>query len=367
VTMMTTEDNPPPLPALRSSTSWISKLQLPRLQFAVILAMAGILQTASAQPVLSDEARLQPAPASAYLRAIQSGGPGKDGIPAIDNPGLWNATQADDYLEEGDIVFGVYHDGEAKAYPQRILVWHEIVNDTVGNKPLSITYCPLTATAIGFERGSTTLGVSGNLINSNMVMYDRETDSYWPQILAVGIRGELEGRALKEHRVIWTTWRNWKQRHPDTTVLSTNTGYMRNYQRDPYGQYNPPTGYYAVGSGRMFPVLNESRGFPDKHTILGFRTSDLAVAVDMDYLRNRKIIRHRHDENNFLVVYDPELDTGWVYRDDQAIDIDHDRISFTSSGPQVSAISQLTPVNAFKAMWFAWVAYYPDTVVLRSD
>jgi len=332
-----------------------------------LFVLTGSLQAASTQLPLADEARLQPAPAGAYLSVMQSGGPGKDGIPAIDKPRFWDASKADNYLDDQDIVFGVYHNGEARAYPQRVLVWHELVNDTVGGKPLSVSYCPLTATAIGFERGTTTLGVSGNLINSNMVMYDRATESYWPQILAVAIRGELEGSALEEHRVVWTTWRRWKQRHPETTVLSTDTGHMRNYRRDPYGQYNPPSGYYAVGSARMFPVMNETADFSDKHTILGFRTADLTVAVDLKYLRDRKIIQHAHNGEHFLIVYDPGLDTGWVYRHDQPVDVNHDQLTFAAGGPQAPSLDELTPVNAFKAMWFAWAAYYPDTAVLDAD
>mgnify|MGYP006427643973 CR=1 FL=1 len=332
-----------------------------------MLSQLGLASAVSAQPPSSENNRLQPKAAAEYLDAMQSGGPGKDGIPAIDNPASWSVDRADNYLDDGDIVFGVYHNGEAKAYPQRILVWHELVNDTVGGKSLSISYCPLTATAIGFERGNTTLGVSGNLINSNMVMYDRATDSYWPQILGVAIRGNLKGDSLSEHRVIWTTWQNWKQRHPDTQVLSTETGYMRNYERDPYGEYNPPMGYYAEGSSRMFPVMNKSDRFADKHTILGFRTNTLAAAVDLNYLRNNKIVQHAHDGKHFLIVYDPGLDTGWVYQHDQSIDINYDDVRFAAGKPQHPLLDEIEAVNAFKAMWFAWAAYYPETVVLSSD
>lgn len=331
-----------------------------------LLMFAGGLQTVSAQLPLADT-RLQPEKSDRYLDNMQSGGPGKDGIPAIDRPKFWNVSQANDYLDDKDIVYGVYHNGEAKAYPQRILVWHELVNDTIGGKPLSVSYCPLTATAIGFERGSTTLGVSGNLINSNMVMYDRATDSYWPQILATAIRGEHKGRALREHRVVWTTWENWKERHPETRVLNTETGHMRNYRRDPYGEYNPKTGYYAVGSSRMFPVMNDSADFPDKHTILGFRTEDVAVAIDLNYLRNNKIIQHTRSGKDFLIIYDPGLDTGWVYRNVQSLDVDYAQVRFGSDGPRFPSDEKLSPVNAFKAMWFSWVAYYPDTSVVGNN
>jgi hypothetical protein len=141
-----------------------------------------------------------------FTELLLSGGPGKDGIPAINSPKFSDARDTDDYLKAQDIVFGVYRKGKAKAYPQRIMVWHEIVNDSLGGGPVSITYCPLTATAIGFKRSSTSFGVSGKLLNSNVVMYDRASDSYWSQIAAVAIEGPLKDQSLNEIQVTWTTW-----------------------------------------------------------------------------------------------------------------------------------------------------------------
>ncbi|MEX2515592.1 MAG: DUF3179 domain-containing protein [Gammaproteobacteria bacterium] len=313
------------------------------------------------------ESRLVPERHDQYIRAMQSGGPGKDGIPSIDQPEFWNAQEAADYLDDADIVFGVYKNGEARAYPQRILVWHEIVNDTIGATPISVTYCPLTATAIGFDRGKTTLGVSGRLINSNMVMYDRASDSLWPQILAAAIRGPLEGEVLSEFRVFWTTWGQWRARHPETRVMSTRTGYARNYQRDPYGQYNPLADYYLPDSGRMFPVMNSSRRYADKTTILGFRTADIAVAVDRDYLRSAGVIQHTYMNQYYTIIHDPVLDTGWVYRSDNPVMVDIDSVVFAADGPQAQGLAELESINAFEAMWFAWYSYYPETVVLDGS
>lgn len=123
-----------------------------------------------------------------YASFMMSGGPPPDGIPSIDKPQFVSASRA--RLDPGDLVIGFHHAGEARAYPQKILVHHEIVNDRVGDLNIAITYCPLTATAQGFERGSTTLGVSGQLLNSNLVMYDRESGTLFPQIAATGVRGE---------------------------------------------------------------------------------------------------------------------------------------------------------------------------------
>ncbi len=312
---------------------------------------------------VSNESRLLSDTYADYLSVMMSGGPGKDGIPSIDRPEFWTVREANKFLDDEDVVFGVFHKGVARAYPQRILVWHEIVNDTVGGKPLSITYCPLTATAIGFERGSTELGVSGNLINSNMVMYDRETDSLWPQIAAVSIDGVYQGNSLAEHRVFWTSWARWKQRYPDTQVLSDQTGHIRNYRRDPYGGYNPLKGYYLENSPTMFPVMHQSNDLAQKSTILGFRTANSAVAIKMQTLRIEKIVQVSLGDVVCIIIYDQGLDTGWVYQADKKLDIEISKIPFEKTGPNAEALNNLSTVNAFKAMWFAWKAYYPETLL----
>ncbi len=299
-----------------------------------------------------------------YRDARMSGGPGKDGIPSIDKPRFQSAAAADDYLDDGDLVIGVYRNGEARAYPQRIVVWHEIVNDEIGGDPLAVTYCPLTGTALGFERNGTELSVSGKLVNSNLVMYDRATDTEYPQILATGIDGPLAGRGLEEVRVFWTDWQSWRERHPDTRVLTTDTGYMRNYHKDPYGRYNPVSGYYAENAQRMFPVLHEDGRHPPKREILGFRDREQAVAIDKRHLREAGVLRHSGTGGNYLVIHDPGLDTGWVFHGGADLELDPARIEFTAEGPQFDGRERLTPVNAFEAMWFAWAAFYPDTEMI---
>lgn len=299
----------------------------------------------------------------AYRRAVESGGPGKDGIPSIDKPRFWHAARAGEYLRGNDIVFGVYQNGLARAYPQRIMVWHEIANDNFNGDKLSITYCPLTGTAQGFFRGDTELGVSGRLLNSNVVMYDRATDSWWSQILATAIRGPLEGKTLAEVRVVWTTWKRWLERYPETEVLSNQTGYARNYFRDPYGGYNPVEGYYRRDTLPMFQVMNYDDRYPSKQVILGFRTADIAVAVDRETLRRQRLLNHVENGEHFYIVYDPGLYTGWVFRAGEAVDIDYDNLSFGTQGVE-GLPSGLEPVVAIDAMWFAWAAFYPSTRVI---
>jgi hypothetical protein len=296
-----------------------------------------------------------------YDAAMLSGGPPKDGIPAIDNPVFWTPEEADDYLDSGDIVFGLVEGGEARAYPQRILVWHEIVNDVVGGVGLAVTYCPLTGTAILFERGNTEFGVSGRLVNSNLIMFDRDTDTWFPQVLSVGIRGPHTGAALVERPMVWTTWERWRAARPDTAVLSTETGFARNYNRDPYGRYNPRSGYYVPDSATIFPLMNSDGRHPRKSVFIGARTRNTAVAFRLASLREAGMLELEAGGESFTAIHDQALDTGYIFR------------GRAEGEPRVGGIGPRAvswpggaspePLNAFEAMWFAWAAFYPETAV----
>ncbi len=300
--------------------------------------------------VLSDEI-------DAYADFMMSGGPPPDGIPSIDDPVFVSAGDAD--LEPGDIVIGFSHDGEARAYPQRIIVYHEIVNDRVGGLNVAVTYCPLTATAQGFKRGETTLGVSGQLLNSNVVMFDRETRSYFSQITATGLTGDHRGRTLDEVQLVWTTWERWRNTHPRTEVLTEETGYLRNYPRDPYGTYNPRGGYYTQ-AGTMFPLMYSSNRHHAKEMIVGARTSDRSAYFVLSELAEEGV----QSTENFLAVYDPDLDVGYVYATDrEAAEVgslgggayELDGASYPADG---LPLERLVSVEAF---YFAWHAFYPES------
>lgn len=303
-----------------------------------------------------------------YWRESLSGGPGKDGIPAIDRPRFVSADDAGDFLAAGDPVVGVVRNGEAKAYPRKILVWHEIVNDHVGGDAISVTYCPLTGTSLGFLRGETSFGVSGRLINSNLIMYDRETDTHWPQMPGVGIEGSLTGEGLEEIRVFWTTWDQWHGRYPDTQVLSRQTGYIRDYQRDPYGGYNPVSGYYAERAAPIFPPLNTSRRFPPKREVFGFRTPFEAVAVDQDRLQEDRVLHYRGMQHDYAVLHDQGLDTARVFRLPARVDpasLPAASVSFAPEEPLPGFLTDAEEINGYEAFWFSWYAFYPGTDVLE--
>ena len=257
----------------------------------------------------------------------------KDGIPSIDEPSFDDGKD----VEDGDPVFGVVVEGEPRAYPQDVLAQHEIVNDTVGGKNVAVTYCPLTGTAMGFDRGGTTFGVSGDLLNSNLVMYDRGTDTRYPQVLGAGVEGKLRGESLVPIEVTWTTWRRWRDEYPDSPVLSRDTGYARNYDDDPYGGYNPKTGYYTSDS-LAFSVMNRDDRYPPKKVFVVARDSENPVAFDKERLRERGQVSVDAGDTEYVATYEDSLGTATVERDGE-------------------------PLRSFDAMWFVWAAFYPDTYV----
>jgi hypothetical protein len=335
------------------------------------VALAGCLGSAGgdsdAGPPLADEQLPLQYDLDELADSAVSGGPPKDGIPSIDEPSFRSADEADDELDPDGVVFGVVRNGEVKAYPQRILVHHEICNDRFGDEPVSVTYCPLTGTVMGFERGDTEFGVSGDLVNDNLVMYDRATDSRWPQMLATATSGELRGRSLREFRVFWTSWQVWRDAHPDTTVLSTDTGHARNYHSDPYGSYAPKSGYYDSDS-LLFPALSRDDRFHPKRVVVGARTDDGVLAVPRGDLLDAGLVAGSVGGVPYVVVNDPDRFVGYAYRnpDGESFAYADGRVR----GPDDShhpADLPLERVYAFDGMWFAWAGFYPELTVLRAD
>ena len=302
---------------------------------------------------------------AAFEENAESGGVPKDGIPSVDDPSFTDASGGDDQLDPGSPVFGVVVDGEARAYPQRILVRHEIVNDAVGERGIAVTYCPLTGTAIGFERATVEFGVSGLLVNSNLIMYDRETDSLWPQVLGTSVLGERKGLSLREIRVTWTTWERWRDTHPDTAVLTEDTGQAFDYGRDPYGSYNPRDGYYA-GGGPRFSTMHSDDRHGDKAVFIGARSADGAVAFHKDRLREAELLEATVGGVPYLAAYHHDLDSAWVYRNPDGATVEATGDGYRGPDGQIHSADELPleSVNAFDAMWFAWTGFYPNTTVV---
>jgi hypothetical protein len=196
-------------------------------------------------------------PASVPAEEILAGGPRRDGIPALDHPSVLRAAEAD--WTDDEPVLGVAVAGEARAYPVAILNWHELVNDTLGGEPILVSFCPLCGTGLVFDRrvgGEVrAFGVSGLLYRSGLLMYDRGSQSLWSQISAEAVTGPLLGQRLRILRARMDQWGRWRRDHPESTVLSRETGHRRDYDRSPYAGY-------ADSRKLIFPASIDRRYHP---------------------------------------------------------------------------------------------------------
>ncbi|MBV2092240.1 MAG: DUF3179 domain-containing protein, partial [Candidatus Thiodiazotropha sp. (ex Ctena orbiculata)] len=207
--------------------------------------------------------------ATIEVSEILPGGPPRDGIPSIDEPQFVPAKEAD-FLKPEDRILGVVRNGVVKAYPINILNWHEIVNDRFRQEPIAITFCPLCGTGMAFEatvRGETLkFGVSGLLYNSDVLLYDRASESLWSQIMKQSISGKYQGDRLRHVPLQHTNWADWSDRYPDTLVLSDETGFSRDYKRSPYRGYDKSRDLY-------FPVEFRAKGYHPKERVLGLEVN----------------------------------------------------------------------------------------------
>lgn len=307
------------------------------------------------------------------LEDIKSGGPPKDGIPSIDNPKFVKAQDAR-FLSDDDLVIGLSINGETKAYPLIILVWHEIVNDRLADLPVAVTYCPLCFTTQVFERKidgkETEFGTSGKLYNSNLVMYDRNTDSMWSQALGKAIVGEMTGFELKQIPFDLARWSDWKKLHPDTLVLSTDTGFSRPYGSEPYGDY-------YTDSRIIFPVKNSDDRMHPKEIIIGFENENSYKAYKLSDIESQKIVNDVINGQNLVLVsiapfnvraYDSLVDgqvleftlEGQKMRDVQTSS-EWNLDGLAVSGPLKG--EQLNRLPFSPGFWFEWVAFHPETEV----
>lgn len=222
------------------------------------------------------------------LAEIVSGGPPRDGIPSIDRPRFETARAADRWLTDRDPVMVVEHDGAVKGYPLAILIWHEIVNDVVGGLPVAVTFCPLCNTALVFDRrlGGRVLdfGTTGRLRHSDLVMYDRQTETWWQQATGEAIVGTLVGRDLRDVPSSTLSWKEAHSLYPGIQVLSRQTGYPRDYGRNPYLGYD---------DARGGPLSEFFRGKSDARLPAMARIVALELgqgwAASFDHLRDRRV------------------------------------------------------------------------------
>ncbi|GLQ74223.1 DUF3179 domain-containing protein [Vibrio penaeicida] len=264
---------------------------------------------------------------------ILHGGPPRDGIPSIDQPKFIPASKVD-YLQKDDIVIGVEVNGVARAYPTRILVWHEIVNDRIKNTPFTVTYCPLCGTGMVFDARvdgkAKTFGVSGLLYRSDVLMYDRETESLWTQLGLTSVSGLETGKRLTWMPSKHMTWNAWQAANPNGEVLSLDTGYKRDYFGQAYARY-------FASDAPMFPVPENRNELPQKDWVVGVIVDGKAKAYPVSELEGNPHFEDTIGSKKLTVSYQKD-----------------------ARHPQVKDENgELVP--SVMVFWFAWQAFYPET------
>ena len=308
------------------------------------------------------------------IEEIAWGGVVVDGIPALDNPTMIGAPAAG-YLNPDDPVFGVEINGDARAYPLRIANWHEMVNDVVGGVPVSLAYCTLCGSGILFDGrvpGRTepfTFGSSGLLYRSNKLMYDRQTDSLWEQFTGRPVMGQLTGSKieLKLLPLVLTSWSEWRSRHPQTHVLSLDTGFRRDY--------GPGVAYrdYFASPELMFPALVKDRRLRQKDLIFGLRVPGGVKAWPLDTFADGKVINDHVGFMDVVLIGDPSGRGARAYerrrrRFARGASLDEVlagdvRWRITESALVGPGGESLPRLPGHVAYWFAWAGYFEDAVL----
>jgi hypothetical protein len=309
---------------------------------------------------------------------LLNGGPGKDGIPALTNPTFVSSGDIETvYLQPEDRVVGVVLDSEPLALPLNIFWWHEIVNLDGNGLDMSVTHCPLTGSTLAFDRSAVAgaeFGVSGLLFHNNLVMYDRNnSESLWPQMLRGARCGPADGTALQMVPVIETTWQGWLTLHPDTRVISGNTGFVRDYTNYPYGNYDDP------GNTRLLFPGNVDTRRPPKERVLGIPQGSGGIAFPFGLLGEEGAISAITPEGlnePTVILWDKNKQAAMAYRsrldgvelefsvtDGKIVDRETGSV-WRVDGRAVTgplAGEELEPIpEAFIAYWFAWPTFYPD-------
>ncbi len=329
------------------------------------------------------------------VEEIQWGGVTVDGIPALDNATMIPAAEAD-YLKPEEPVFGISINGDNRAYPLRILDWHEMANDVVGGVPISLAYCTLCGAGIAFDGrasdGETyTFGSSGFLYRSNKLMYDRQTRTLWNQLTGEPVLGTLVGTGvtLDLQPVVVTSWADWLAQHPDTRVLDLDTGFSRPYE--PGAAYG---GYFA-SSGTMFPVWQRSDLLETKARIYALRVEGIPKAYPVETLAAEQVVNDTIGETNLVLVttrgyitvngldervgaisYNAGGEVRAYARGEEIFSTGPDADTVLDSGGQPWQVTEealIGPdgalaerINGHLAYWFGWFSFFPNTLLYEG-
>jgi len=366
-----------------------------KVWFAVAMAFAASCGDSSTPADPGDGGAQPDLTCSIPLGEIFSGGLGRDDIPSLVRPDVGSPGQTPAGLLDSDRVIGVVVNGAARAYPFPVMWRHEVVNDTLGGQPVLVSYCPLTGTGIAFDPrvdGQTReFGVSGVLYRSNLMMFDRESESLWTQMLLGSQCGVERGKGLDRLHALETTLEHWKRLHPNTTVVTTNTGFNRDYTTYPYGDYRDVTNEQVefLADGVTWNPL-----FPPKEVVFGvivgwvtgqecrtFAGCD-AIAYPLSALEELGVAAAVNDSvggRAVLVTYQAEYDVANAF--DRTVDgialtfeiatasplVLRDQETGTTWDEQGVAIEgalagrQLTPIaDSYVGFWFAWSLYFKN-------
>lgn len=311
------------------------------------------------------------------VNEVRDGGPGKDGIPSIDNPKFSSVSSADTQITDEELIVAIKVGNQVKIYPHYILDYHEVVNDSFDSDDLTLSYCPLTGTAFAWQsqvgNRFSTFGVSGLLYNSNLILYDRETDSNWSQILELCVNGESVGQQPEKQEVIETTWGIIKTMFPNALVLNTETGFARPYGTYPYGAYLEIDDFFLFTPSIINPQL------PNKERVLAIKDEDQAKVYQFSSFTDGAAIKDSFEDNRYLIVGNDAILNGfrlsgqqvnlsytYIYEGSEAFFEDNQGTVYNIFGEAISGPgigSKLASTNSFISMWFAVAAFYPDPII----
>lgn len=337
-------------------------------------------------PFLTDES-----PTSIRTEEIVWGGVAVDGIPALDNPGMVTPAQAN-YLHPSEPVFGIELNGDARAYPLRIMDWHEMANDVVGGVPVSLAYCTLCGAGIAYHgvasNGTTyDFGSSGLLYRSNKLMYDRQTRTLWNQFTGEPVVGELVGTGVVLERlpVVLADWESWLEQHPDTAVLDVKTGYVRPYE------LGAAYGNYFRSGDAMFPVWQRRDDLPTKSRVYGLHIDGLPKAYPLAILADERVVNDAVGETPVVLVATRGVVTVWPepvdYEAGGEVRAYERGVETFVPGPDPDTVvdstgelwrvtedalvgpgGQLAPrISGHLAYWFGWYEFFPRTLVYGEN
>lgn len=327
--------------------------------------------------------------------AVVDTGMARDATPALFRPRYLTVGDASLSMEDAEVVFlaPFFPDGVMRIYPQRIMVWHEVINesfDEANEQTVAFTYAPITGTVTAYNlhagKKPLSLGLSGTLLNNNSVLYDHYTGSSWSQLTGQAFDGLYKGRVLPRLPIMWTTWGHAKEVYPDAKVLSRETGFRRKYGRDPYGSYLVPGNYYDNLSV-FYPLTNTDKRLHPKQKMHCLEFDGLAVAINKEEIKKVGVVNFTMGITPLLATYDPMLDTVRVFARELELP-NEEKITFTFSwadGYMVDDQSrtewntdgkgvlgkyrdrQLTPFIGVESMWFAWASFYPRTRIIPGE